>query len=86
MPKRPDIYGKARADLIRIWRAIGKRNLVGSAFLTMAAVEQSAPGTMAALIARIMPGVSIETATLIVSAVALYVTRWIDVRKKPGVK
>jgi uncharacterized membrane protein YhaH (DUF805 family) len=79
------MYDKARADLIRIWRAVGKRNLIGSVFLTMAAVEKSAPGTMASLIARIVPGVKIEVATLIVSAAALYVTRWIDVRK-PGAK
>lgn len=81
MPKRPDIYDKARADLIRIWRAIGKRNLIGSAFLTLAAVEREAPGTLAAVASRFFPGVSVETLTLVASAAALISTRWIDTRK-----
>lgn len=84
MPNKKTTYDKMRADALRIWRAIGKRNVIGTAFVALAAVEREAPGTLAALLTRIMPGVSVETATLALSAAALYATRWIDARKARG--
>lgn len=78
---RRTFYESARADLIRIWRVIGKRNLIGTAFLVLVEVEREAPGTLAAIVTRIVPGMSVETAAMLVSAGALYITRWIDKRK-----
>jgi hypothetical protein len=79
--RRQDIYDKARADALRVWRAVGKRNVIGTAFLAIAGAEEVAPGTLARIVTSLLPGVSVEKATLYVAGAVLFGTRWIDVRK-----
>lgn len=79
--KRPDLYDRIRADVITLWRKASKRHIASSLLLAIATVHETAPGLLEELLARVMPGLSLETATLILSAAIMSATRVIDKRK-----
>lgn len=79
--KRPDLYDRIRADVITLWRKASKRHMFSSAFVVLATVHQTSPGLLEALLAKVMPGLSLETATMLVAAAVLSGTRLIDKRK-----